>query len=116
MYNKEHKDLSGVEPDYRLDATELYAEFEADEATANEKYLEKILEVSGDVNAIEYGNDSTLSVTLMPPNAFAGVICAFDNVENRDKLDIAQGDYVTIRGKCSGMLMDVLLNNCVLIE
>ena len=114
FFNKKHPDLSKVKPEYTLTANELYSAFEEDEATAGEKYLGKVIQVSGRVNSVE-SSDSTLTLSLMEEDQFAGVICSFSN-ENQAFPDINNGNLVTVRGECSGMLMDVLLNNCVLIK
>ena len=116
LFTQTHKDLSGTDPDFQMTAGELISEFTTDEEAANAKYVDKIVEVSGEVYSLDFGNDSIVTVILMPPGEFSGVVCTFDNVKEREELDIKVGDQVTMRGKCSGMLMDVLLNNAVIIE
>jgi uncharacterized protein (DUF1330 family) len=115
LFNKQHKDLSEVTPDHTITATELYQEFETNEAASTEKFNGKVLEVTGKVSSVEDGNDETRNVTLLEDDQFAGVICTFQNASGT-VMDIKSGDIITVRGVCSGMLMDVLLNNCVLIE
>ena len=117
FYTLGQKDLTNVKPEYTLPARELYADFEADENAANTKYLDKVLEVSGNVSHVEMNTDSTMNVMLMGKADLGGVQCAFINVVDPSVMKINSGDSVVIRGICSGMLMDVVqLNNCVLVS
>ena len=46
LYFKKHSDLSTAKPDFVITATALQKEFEDNEKTASEKYINKILEVN----------------------------------------------------------------------
>ena len=115
FYTLGQKDLTNARPDYTLPARELYADFEADENAASAKYLDKVVEVSGTVSHVEMNSDSAMNVMLMDDADMGGVLCTFNNVKKRSSIDVSSGDNVIIRGICSGMLMDVQLNNCVLV-
>ncbi len=116
LFNLKRSDLSSVNPDYVLNSTELYSAFESDEAAATAKYIGKIVELTGNVAQVEFGSiDSTLNITLRPDDQFSGVICTFGEKENLSRKVIV-GDQIIVRGECSGMLLDVLLNNCVIIK
>jgi hypothetical protein len=114
MFFKKHDDLSRTKPDFELTAHNLLSEFETDEAAASVRYISKVLEVTGPVETIKIGTDSTITVTLKDPGASTGVICSF---QGRDigEINVKKGGIATIRGECSGILFDVLLNNCVLV-
>jgi hypothetical protein len=117
MFNLKHPDLSEVKPSYVLSATELYNAFETDEPGATAKYAGKVVEVSGNVASVEYGSsDSTLSITLREEDELSGVICTFSGINDRSQVSVVSGELIKIRGECSGMLMDVLLNNCALLK
>jgi len=110
------KDLANAKADYALTARELYADFEKDEDAATQKYVDKILEVSGPVYQVDMNTDSTLNVVLMNQEDFGGVSCSFNTLKDPSSIDISKGDMVVIRGICAGYLLpDVLLNNCVIV-
>ncbi len=116
-FTRQHSDISKVKPDFTLNASDLYSEFEGDELSATAKYSGKIIELSGKVAEIEYSSaDSTLSITLREVDQFSGVICTFSEIKDATSSNVNAGEQITVRGECSGMLMDVLLNNCVLIN
>jgi len=114
LFNKQHPDLAGIRADYVITASALYADFESDEQAATLKYADKIIQVTGTVTIIETNADGTVNITLGNENMFGGVICTFQGVSDPAEMGIASGTEVIIKGICSGMLMDVLLNNCVI--
>lgn len=95
-------------------ATELITAFETDENAANALYLGKILEVSGTVDGVT--EDSLgISVYLKDPDAVAGVMCSFDRQNLKSEWVVA-GTQVTVKGICTGYLLDVVLNKCSLVQ
>ena len=117
QYNKKSKDLSKFKPDYILEARDLVSAFTLDENAASEKYVNRIIEVSGRVNESDYSStDSTLSLTLKGSEDIVGVICTFNGITEMSGKSFKDGDKITVRGECSGVLMDVLLNNCILVQ
>jgi hypothetical protein len=117
LYNKKHKDLTNIKADYVLQAHDLVAAFTSDENAASLKYINKIIEVSGLVTSAQFGSaDSTLSLTLTGYGDNSGVICTFNGITNKSQVFYRDGENLTVRGECSGMLMDVLLNNCAVVS
>lgn len=117
LYNKQHKDLSRVKADYILEAHDLVLAFATDEVAASGKYINKVIEVTGLVTWMEFGAaDSTLSLTLTGYGDNSGVICTFNGVTDKSLVSFKEGKSLTVRGECSGMLMDVLLNNCAVVK
>jgi hypothetical protein len=99
---------------YSLTADELFTFFEEDEASANEKFLGKVIEVSGEVAEIEKTETGQLVVLLSCNSPMGGVRCTFEVKQDNVSKQVSQGALCTIKGKCSGMLMDVVLDNCSL--
>jgi hypothetical protein len=117
MFNLKRSDLSKVKPAYILSSKELFSAFESDETGATAKYIGKVVEVNGNVAQVEFGSaDSTLSITLREDDELSGVICTFSGVLDKTEVNISPEQQITVRGECSGMLMDVLLNNCVIVK
>jgi hypothetical protein len=116
MYNKKNPDLSKTKADFAVQVSELVNEFNQDEASASSKYIDKVIEVTGPVATIEIKSDSTMNVTLADEDQMSGVICTFHDITNPASIKIKEGEIITVRGVCSGMLMDVLLNDCVIAK
>ena len=115
LFNKKAPDLARVRADYVLTATTLYSDFEADEASATRKYVDKVIQVTGTITAVEVNADNTINITLGGDD-FGGVICTFQGIADTTLPGLASGNEAVIKGVCSGMLMDVLLNNCVIVS
>ncbi len=114
LFNKQHKDLQKVKSDFIITASDLQKEFEENETVAALKYVNKIIEVSGTVASVKTGGEDASNVILKTGSDFSAVICTFPPAA--DISGLISGNHITIKGECSGFLMDVLLNNCVLIN
>jgi hypothetical protein len=110
MFNKKHPDTSKAKPDFVLTAVTLQKEFEDNEKTASARYINKILEVSGTVASVTAADSSHTNLSLKTASDMSSVICTFPSDSGVKKYK--PGDDITLRGECSGYLMDVLLNNC----
>jgi hypothetical protein len=113
-YNLEHSDTSKAKPDFIISASLLQKEFEDNETAASTKYINKIIEVSGKISSVKTGDNNITSISLETGSPLSSVICTFHASIDPSKFIL--GEEVTLRGECSGFLMDVLLNNCALIS
>lgn len=109
MFNKKHIDTSKAKPDYVLTAKALQKEFEDNEISASGRYINKIIEITGEITSVT-SDSSHLNISLKTGNDMSSVICTFPSSVDASKLK--NGDQVTLRGECSGFLMDVLMKNC----
>ena len=113
LFNKKHPDTAKVKPDFVLMATGLQKDFENNEAAASAKYINKILEVSGTILSVTPADSTNTNISLKTGNEMSSVICTFRKLADPSKFK--PGENITLRGECSGYLMDVLLNNCSVI-
>jgi hypothetical protein len=109
FYNKPHQTAAGLKTDLSIDALDLYNQYQKDEVMANKKFLDKIIEVKGMVTDVQQS-----SVQLGAGEAMGGINCSLaGNNEGKTPLP-SKGARITVKGKCSGMLMDVNLVDCVI--
>jgi hypothetical protein len=113
MFNKKHTDTAKAKPDFVITATVLQKEFEDNETAASSRYINKILEVSGTIASVAQADSSNLNISLKTGNDMSSVICTFHSRTDNPRFN--PGDEITLRGECSGFLMDVLLNNCAAV-
>lgn len=104
MFNKPLEGIESMTTDFKMIPDSLLSAFENDESAANQKYLDKVIEVSGTVYSIAIENDKT-SVYLDTDNELSKII--FQLESNDDS--ILEGQKVTMKGICTGFLMDVVL-------
>jgi len=117
VFRKSKDSVEGMKPDFVMSSNELVSAFESDEKIANDKYVNKIIEVSGVIAEI---NDDSAYVTyvLRDDNAFSGVSCSIKKSktgkQSEKKYEI--GDSITLKGICNGFLMDVVLNKGTVVK
>lgn len=118
LYTKPTADLEKAKADFSVDAESFFLEFSGDESAANEKYVGKVIEVTGPVASIS-NSEGGVRVIFLLDDLF-GISCSVDSayaVKVTDRLDgLGTGDEVTVRGRCNGMLTDVQLSSCVLVK
>ena len=112
VFKNAETSVSSKKADIVMLAGELLKDFNTDENLANNKYLNKIITVKGLVDNIA-DNKTDVSVYLKLKDETSGVLCSFDRAEFK-KSAIKAGTQVSIKGICSGYLMDVVLNKCAL--
>jgi hypothetical protein len=112
-YNLKATDMTKAKPDFIITASALQKAFEEDETRASVTYINKILEVTGNIASVKPADNSVVSISMVTGSEMSAVICTFPAVSDPSVFRV--GDQITIRGECSGFLMDVLLNNCALI-
>lgn len=113
LYNKKPADVRLMEANYKLTATALLNEYNKDEAAANIKYLDKVIEVEGTVAEIKLDPENgQASVILDTGDPMAAITCSFYNEEAASVKKLTVRQVTTIKGKCTGKLMDVVLNRC----
>lgn len=113
VYNKPHRDVASEKPEYVLTADELFDEYEADEVAANTKFLDKTVEVTGTISELGTNDAGQSFVILTAENAMIGGVSAtFGN----EQAGLEEGLKVSLKCRCTGKLMDVVLINCTQIE
>jgi hypothetical protein len=114
LFSMKHSDIKKAKPDFEISATQLQKEFEYDETKASIKYINMVLEVNGTIASVEQEDNNSVNISLSTENHISSVICTCPAIS--DPSVFKPGDQITIRGICSGFLMDVLLNNCAVIK
>lgn len=111
-FRKSETSVAGKQTQIEVTVSEILQTFESNEKLGDSLYLGKIINVSGKVESVS--EDSTgVTIYLKEDNAVSGVLCSFSkdviNVSN-----VAKGERLIIKGICTGFLMDVVMNRCVL--
>lgn len=109
LYNKPRRNVESEKAAFQIEASELAAAFVADESQANERYLGKVVEVKGTV--LELVNEDETYGIILDGGIDGGVYCSF-----KQSPEVAVGEVIVAKGTCSGYLMDVVINDCILKE
>src|SRR5687768_8659015 len=114
LYNKPHRQLANEEARVSVQASELFNAYTSDETRADSLYLNKVLQVEGVVEKV-LNNEQGITLVLEGAELF-GVSCALAESEKQKAGQIKVGNTVRLKGLCNGMLMDVVLVKCVLLN
>jgi hypothetical protein len=110
-WNRKTESLQNAKVDIAMPSVQLFAAFEQDEGAANKLYLNKVLEVKGVVREVHKEANGGVVITLEGSDMF-GVICRMESGFKMEESDLT-GKVVAIKGMCTGMLMDVVMVQCV---
>lgn len=88
-------------------ASSLFAEYQTNEKTANRKYIDKVIEVTGEVNNVAKNTEGKTVVLLKTGDLMFGVNCTLE-----EDAKISNGEQVSLKGICTGYLTDVVLIRC----
>lgn len=99
-------------------ADELIQAYEANEVAADAKYEGKILNVTGVVDNVGKDIVDTPYVVLTSGGEWEvwGVQCMFDKEHEPELAQLAVGQTVTVQGRCSGYLINVLVRDCIIVH
>jgi len=115
VFNMPRRDVSKEKALYTLDAKQLISDFKKDESAATAKYIDKAIMVKGEIKSIRTLDNHSMVFSL--EDEMEGVSCTIDSadvVANASKLaPLTKGSTGTFKGRCSGMLMDIQVINCV---
>ena len=115
MYFKPHENMSRQSVDFSLSTDELLNDFESDEAVANEKYVDKVIEVSGEIGSVD-ATEEKITLILNTENPVSGVICEMDDLSSHDNSLFVEGEKISLKCLCTGYLMDVAMRRCVVVN
>jgi hypothetical protein len=111
LNNKPHRDVT-KETGIAVTAEKIFSDFSTNEAAANQTYLNKAIEVSGEVAEVKKNQDSSTVVVLKTTDPIFGVNCTF----KEDPGAIQPGNMITFKGICTGFISDVVINEGVLLK
>ena len=112
MYNKPHQDVSAAPAEVTLTADELLNAFKENEIEAGTKFINKVIEVSG--NIADAKNESNqIIIQIGTADVMSNIICNLDSTQTSNRKEYKIGDSIRVKGICSGYLSDVILDRCV---
>ena len=115
LYTKSPADIRKMDADFSIHASRLVNDFKQDESKAVERYVDKILIVSGRIAAIEK-NKGQITIALDAGDPMCYVACSFYSNEINSPGNLVPGATIQVKGNCTGMLTDVVLNKCSLVH
>ena len=114
VFREQEKSVGSRKANYEFASEKLVNEFEKDENSANKLYLNKVIEVSGNIDSFSE-NEKEITVLLKNSGEQSGVSCSFDKSVTLTST-FKKGDAIKVKGICNGYLIDVVLNRCTITK
>lgn len=114
LYNERNPSLRDVSSAMRLTADELFTAFDKDEAAATRQFSDKVLSVRGLIRQMNKDEKGGYTLYLSTPELLKSISCSLDSLYRGTPPEVKAGDSITIKGICTGYLMDVVLVRCVI--
>ncbi len=112
LFSRRHESAQNLKADVSINAVDLYNQYSADEAGSNKKFLNKVIIVKGKI--YEMTNNGTAQFYLLDRISTGGVNCQLSpDIDKKKNILIPVDSVITIKGKCTGFLIDVNLVDCV---
>jgi len=114
VYNKPHRNVA-KEKAVTLTAEQLYQAFKDNEQLANQKYLDKAIELTGRIAQITTNQQGQTVIDFNTADSTVTINCTF---KSKPALNLKMGDSVHFKGICTGYIpdMNVVMNNGVLVK
>jgi len=104
------------EPPIVVTASKMLADYEANGVAADALYKNKIVEVSGTIKDISKDILDTPYIALESGDMIFSVQCMFDKSDQSELASLSKNTKITLRGKVSGKLGNVLVKDCSIVE
>ncbi|MBS1521041.1 MAG: hypothetical protein JST50_08600 [Bacteroidetes bacterium] len=112
QYSKTHHRDVANEVAMLVTSTQLVKDFQSNEKVANAKYLNKAIEVKGELLQEEKDQSGNITLTLKSGDPFSNIFCTL-----KPGLPLpVKGSIVVVKGVCTGFLSDVVLNNAIVVK
>jgi hypothetical protein len=115
VFNMPRRNVSKETAVYTMEAKQLIADFKKDETSATAKYLDKTIAVNGQIKSIRTLDNHSMVFSL--EDEMEGVSCTVDSADvvtySSELTRLTKGASGKFKGRCSGMLMDIQVINCV---
>ena len=112
VYSKNHHRDVADEKAISVSANDIVKQYQDNEANANKTYLDKAVEVSGEVAETGKTQDGKTTVSLKSNDAMTTVFCTL-----KDSTAVVEvSKNIKIKGICIGFLSDVRLKEGIILK
>lgn len=108
--------LSG--PAVEASAADMLVRFKDEPAEAERLYKGRVVDVTGTVfqKNVNLAGEQALTLEGGSQARFGGVRCVFPAANHFQLNGVAIGEHVAIRGRCEGLVSDVVLRDCAVLK
>jgi hypothetical protein len=114
LYNKPHRNIRKEKAHHWIEASKLSSLYQSNEQRADSTYLGKVIEVHGE--AIYSKGFATTGIIILKGDGTSDVRCKLLESETKNAMRYQPGAQLTLKGVCIGLLLDVNMSECTIIN
>jgi hypothetical protein len=121
QYNRKNSGIENQDPDYTVSVNEILNEFSSEQTLSQEKYIGKIVLVSGTLKSLEIDEQGNSIIVLGEEGSLSALRCSMDNTFSEKS--IKEQKNLKLKGICTGYIpddmglgSDLILNKGVIIK
>lgn len=115
-YNRKEPQTADRPAVFTIAASDLMKQFRKEEKNANLKYLDKVIEVSGELKSVDTGDKGELTLVLKTSEELSSVRCSIDSLYSAQAGPLVAGNPVRVKGICTGYIADELLGADIILK
>lgn len=108
----------GDAPPEAIELAKLLKEYGSNEVRADDAYKNHVVEFSGIAGALERGAIGGITLPIGTGKPFERPVahCFFDDAQTKRVKELNKGDRVRVRGKVDGLMMNVIVRSCEVVD
>jgi hypothetical protein len=110
------KSMSKQDASFTMSSTVLANEYNLNPEASDKKYIDRVIQVTGVISEISTDQNKATVFILRENSSATGVLCTLDEKSAKKAAKYKVGSPVTVKGSCTGMLFEVVLNKCVIVK
>jgi hypothetical protein len=116
--NNENVNTEQQKPTIKVTATKMIADYKANEVAADATYKGNMIEVTGQVSTIgkDIADMPYITLTNGEQYSFDSIQCMFTKDQESELAAVVKGKTVTLSGKVSGKLGNVIVRGCSIVK
>lgn len=100
----------------KVTALKLSADYKANEVAADQQYKNQLVEITGTIENIGKDILDTPYISLAGDDIIFGIQCMFNKSDASKLVNLSKNQKITLTGKVSGKLGNVLVKDCQIVE
>lgn len=115
FFNLPKSNITKQDADFTMNTRMIYQAFDKNEATANQKYLGKVLELEGKI--IDKAIDRReAAVIRLSQGKRSEVMITLANNQTEKLANYSVGDIIKVKAKCNGFIQEVVFDKGIIVE
>lgn len=121
-FNRENDSLKDIEPTFVSSPNTLIDEFSKNSTSALQKYVDKVIEIEGQVKNIETTEKNNRTIVLGSENETTSLRFSLDSMESKKAISIKINSTLRLKGMCTGynademgLGSDILFNRAIIV-